>query len=169
MEGTSYNVYRGEMLHEFTKIATAVKDTVFLDNNIVNDKQYYYTVKGLTGAGESNFHPNIATVFSAENNDKITIQVVETKEDGYLVKVKLNKLQLKENDAFGIIINNVSYLNVEDIKIEGTRRPEETKQFQAFIPLSKVKQNSNYTIKAFITKQGKTLESALVNQHITTK
>jgi len=169
LEGTSYNVYRGEKLHEFTKIATAIKDTVFLDNNIVNNKQYYYTVKGVTDAGESNFYPNIATAFSAENNDKITIQVVETREDGYLVKVKLNKLQIKGNDAFGIIINNVSYLNVEDIKIEGTRGVEETKQFQAFIPLSKVKQNSNYTIKAFITKQGKTLESALVNQHIAIK
>ncbi|MDN3666796.1 fibronectin type III domain-containing protein [Algibacter miyuki] len=166
---TSYNVYRGDKLHEFTKIATAVKDTIFVDRNISNGKQYYYTVKGLTDAGESNFYPNIATAFSAESNGKITIQVVETKEDGYLVKVKLNKIQISSKDAIGIIINNVSYLNVEDIKIEGTRRPDENKQFQAFIPLSKVKTNSNYTIKAFITTQGKTLESALVNQYITSK
>ncbi|MFB9057634.1 hypothetical protein ACFFU9_12875, partial [Mariniflexile ostreae] len=115
--------------------------------------------------GESNFHPNIATAFSVESNEKITIQFIETQSEGYMVKVKLNKMSLKPNDAYGVVINNVSYLNVEDIKIPGIQEEEGSTSFHVFIPHAKVKENSNYAIKAYITKQGKTIESAIVNQH----
>lgn len=163
---TYYNVYRGEKLHEFTKIASGVLDTIYIDNSIDANKQYYYTVKAETEAGESNFHPNIATTFSVESNDKITIQFIETQKDGYLVKVKLNKMSVKPTDTYGVVINNVSYLNVEDIKILGISEKLKSTAFNVLIPKSKLKDNSNYAIKAFVTKQGKTLESAIVNQHI---
>ncbi|WP_372756107.1 fibronectin type III domain-containing protein [Mariniflexile sp.] len=167
LPNTCYNVYRGEKLHEFIKIATCIQDTIYTDNDVDASKQYYYTVKAQTEVGESNFHPNIATTLSVKNADKITIQFIETQESGYLVKVKLNKMSLNPKDDYGVIINNVSYLNVEDLKISGAPEKEGSTTFNVFIPLSKVKENSNYAIKAFVTKQGKTTESAIVNQKIT--
>ncbi|MBP9602152.1 MAG: hypothetical protein KBE41_11665, partial [Lutibacter sp.] len=164
-----YNVYRGEKLHEFTKIASCVQDTIYLDKSVEANKQYYYTVKSQTEVGESNFHPNIATAFSIESNDKITIQFIETQKEGYLVKVKLNKMNIKPTDVYGVTINNVSYLNVEDVKILGIPEMEENNAFNVFIPTSKVKENSNYAIKAFVIKNEKMIESAIVNQYVTKK
>ncbi|SDS58517.1 fibronectin type 3 domain-containing protein [Polaribacter sp. KT25b] len=166
LTNTSYNVYRGVKLHEFTKIASGVKDTMYLDNSIKENTQYYYTVKAETEVGESNFHPNIATAFSIEKNNKIIIQSVENQKEGYLVKVELNQMKLKPEDNFGVIINNVSYLNVEHIKILGTIDSDKKKSFKVFIPNSKVKIDSKYAIKAFVIKKGKQIESAIVNQYI---
>ena len=166
LSNTSYNVYRGTELHQFTKVASGIKDTVYVDASIKENTQYYYTVKAETEVGESNFHPNIATAFSKEKNNQVKIQVVETQKEGYLVKVVLNQLKLKPGDSFGAIINNVSYLNVEHIKILGIPDAERNKSFQVFIPNSKVKVNSKYAIKAFVVKGGKQIESAIVNQFI---
>lgn len=169
LNNTCYNVYRGEKLHEFTKVASCVQDTIYIDNSIKSNKQYYYIVKAETEVGESNFHANIATAFTVDKNKKINIQVIETQENGYLVKVKLNHIKIKRNDDYGIIINNVSYLNIDDIKISGNPKYGEGKYFRAFIPYSKVKENSTYTVKAFVIKDGKQIESAIVNQYITKK
>ncbi|MDN3618143.1 fibronectin type III domain-containing protein [Polaribacter undariae] len=166
LPNTYYNVYRGTELHEFTKVASGIKDTVYVDASIKENTQYYYTVKAETEVGESNFHPNIATAFSIEKNNQVKIQVIETQKEGYLVKVVLNQLKLKPEDSFGAIINNVSYLNVEHIKISGIPDAERNKSFQVFIPNSKVKVNSKYAIKAFVVKGGKQIESAIVNQFI---
>jgi hypothetical protein len=166
LPNTFYNVYRGVKLHEFTKIASGVKDTVYVDNSVIENIQYYYTVKAETEVGESNFHPNIATAFSIEKNNKVIIQVIETQKEGYLVKVELNQIKLKPKDSFGVIINNVSYLNVEHITIPGIPDPERQNSFRVFIPNSKVKAASKYAIKAFIIKGGEQIESAIVNQYI---
>ncbi|MFB9057213.1 fibronectin type III domain-containing protein, partial [Mariniflexile ostreae] len=85
LPNTYYNVYRGEKSHQFTKIASGVKDTIYIDKTADSKSQYYYTVKAETEAGESNFHPNIATAFSVESNEKITIQFIETQSEGYMV------------------------------------------------------------------------------------
>lgn len=167
LASTSYNVYRGEKLHKFSVIAKGIKDTVFIDSEIQPNKQYYYTVKAETEAGESNFYPNIATTFSEEKNNKINIQVIQANENGYLVKVKLNSLKIKNGDTFGVVLNNISYLNVENSRILGTHAELSTNNFNVLIPKDKVKENSNYAIKAFVTnKAGKTIESAIVNQYI---
>ena len=166
LSNTSYNVYRGVKLHKFNKIASGIKDTIYVDNSIKENVQYYYTVKAETEVGESNFHPNIATAFSIEKNNKIIIQAVETQKEGYMVKVVLNQMKLKAEDSFGVIINNVSYLNVEDNKILGIIDSEKNKSFKVFIPNSKVKADSKYAIKAFVIKGGKQVESAIVNQYI---
>ncbi|ALJ06458.1 hypothetical protein APS56_15535 [Pseudalgibacter alginicilyticus] len=169
LPNTCYNVYRGEKLHELTKIATCIQDTIYMDYDVDIDKQYYYTVKAQTEVGESNFHPNIATAFSMENKDKVAIQTIENQKEGYLVKVKLNKMTINSKDTYGVIINNVSYLNVEDVKIAGLPEKKGSTTFNVLIPRSKLKENSNYAIKAFVIKQGRTFESAIVNQQISKK
>ncbi|WP_299668301.1 fibronectin type III domain-containing protein [uncultured Polaribacter sp.] len=169
LKNTCYNVYRGTKLHEFSKIASCVTDTIYMDKSINANTQYYYTVKAKTEAGESNFHPNIATAFSLEKRNKIRIQSVEKQKEGYVVKVALNQVKIKPKDVFGIIINNVSYLNVEDIKILGEYDKDRNKSFQVLIPLEKLKEKSNYAIKAFLSKNGKQIESAIVNQKINNK
>lgn len=166
LKNTFYNVYRGKKLHEFRKIATGIRDTVFLDNSIKKDIQYYYTVKALTEVGESNFYPNIATTLSLENNNKISIQSIETQEDGYLVKVTLNKINAPIGYRYGLILNNVSYLNVEHVNIEGVKSQGKPNSFQVFIPKDTMKQNSKYSIKAYIVKKEERIESAIVNQFI---
>ena len=99
----------------------------------------------------------------------MNIQFIQTQIDGYLVRVNLNKMSIKPKDSYGVIINNVSYLNVEDIKILGIPEEEKPNSFQVFIPNSKVKENSNYAIKAFLIKDGKQIESTIVNQYIIKK
>ncbi|MEI6866594.1 fibronectin type III domain-containing protein [Flavicella sp.] len=169
LENTCYNVYRGVKLHEFSKVASCLQDTVYIDENIVGNKQYYYIVKAETEVGESNFHANIATAFSLENSNKLNIQLIDKTQEGYLVKVNLNKIQISKGDSYGVIINNVSYLNVENIKIFGDPNYGEGKSFETLIPFSKVKDHSNYAIKAFVIKQGQIIESAIVNQYISKK
>jgi len=169
LSNTCYNVYRGKKLHEFTKIASCIKDTVYVDNAIASNTKYYYTVKAVTEAGESNFHPNIATAFLEGNNNKINIQGITTQEAGYLVKVELNGMTVNPKDNYGIIISNVSFLNVEHVKILGVTTNEKQKSFRVFIPNSKLSVNSKYAIKAFVEKQGNQIESAIVNQYISKK
>lgn len=169
LPNTCYNVYRSDKLLKFEKIASCVKDTVYVDTSVDVNTQYYYTVKAVTEVGESNFYPNIATTFALENKSKINIQYVQKQKDGYLVRVNLNKMTLKPKDAFGIVINNVSYLNVEDLKILGTPDKERENAFDVFIPNSKIKENSKYAIKAFVISQGEKTESTIVNQYISKK
>jgi len=166
LTNTSYNVYRGTKLHEFTKIESAVKDTIFVDATIKDKTQYYYTVKAETEVGESNFYPNIATALSLENNSEINIQIVRKQEDGYLVEVKLHKVALNPKNSYGVIINNISYLNVEHTKILGEKITKKSNNFKVLIPLSKLKENSKYAIKAFLIKGKRQIESAVVNQII---
>lgn len=169
LENTCYNLYRGTKLYEFNKIASCLKDTVYIDENIVANKQYYYVVKAETEVGESNFHANIATTFSSEKNNKITIQFINKTEEGYLVKVNLTGITINENDIYGILINNISYLNVENIEILSSSIVDNEKSFKVIIPFSKVKKGSNYTIKAFLKNKDGVIESPIVNQYIQKK
>ncbi|MBU3011282.1 fibronectin type III domain-containing protein [Polaribacter vadi] len=164
LSNTSYNVYRGTKLHDFTKIASKVKDTFFIDNSIKDKIQYYYTVKAETEVGESNFYPNTATALSLESNSEINIQIVRKQKDGYLVEVNLHKITLNPKNSYGVILNNVSYLNVEHVKIFGEKITEKTNKFKVLIPLSKLKEKSKYAIKAFVLKGKRQIESTVVNQ-----
>lgn len=163
-ENTTYNLYRGTTLNDFIKIASGIKNTTFLDNAVNEETQYYYTVKAETEAGESNFYPNIATTFPLNNNGELLIKQIEKEKNGYLVKVFLSKTLLEKHDTYGVIINNISYLNVENVKILGEKNSK--KSFDVYIPFSDLKENSKYAIKAFVKNKHKSLESNIIQQRV---
>ena len=165
---TAYNVYRGEVLHQYKKIASGIKTPFYEDETPEKDKTYYYTVKAETSAGESNFYPNSATLFEVEAEYSIKIINVVKQEDGYLFEVEFKNILLNGEYLFGLKLENISYLTVEEQLVNGNTLSSEKNIFSVFVHNSQLAKQSKYTIKAFINTNGKTLYSKLPNTTIIT-
>ncbi|WP_343329204.1 fibronectin type III domain-containing protein [Polaribacter staleyi] len=165
---TTYNVYRGVELHKYQKIASGIKTPPFKDNSIEKDIVYFYTVKAETSAGESNFYPNTATLLSSEDEYSIKIKNIEKQKNGYLLKVKFKNILLDGDFSYGVVLENISYLTVEENKIAGTKFSPKTHTFEVFIPNSALDKKSKYALKAFVNTNGKNLFSKLPHRNIKT-
>ncbi|MEP3837667.1 MAG: fibronectin type III domain-containing protein [Algibacter sp.] len=165
---TTYNIYRGEELHNYHKIASGIKLSSFIDTSAEKGKVYFYTVKAETSVGESNFYPNTATLFSSDDEYAIEIKQIEKQDDGFLVKVAFKNILLDGEFKYGLKIENISYLTVEEQVIEGNSLSKVLKTYNVFIPNTELAKNSKYAIKAFINTNGKDLFSKLPNKNIQT-
>ncbi|WP_157961174.1 fibronectin type III domain-containing protein [Lutibacter citreus] len=165
---TTYNVYRGEELHKYQKIANGIKGATFKDISAEKNKIYFYTVKAETSAGESNFYPNTATLFGADEEYLIDIMNVEKQENGYLFKVAFKNILLDGEYSYGLKIENISYLTVEEQIVKGKNLSNNSKTFEVFVPNSELVKKSKYSIKAFINTNGKNLFSNLPDKNIQT-
>ncbi|KGL58890.1 fibronectin type III domain-containing protein [Polaribacter sp. Hel1_85] len=165
---TSYNVYRGLELHKYHKIASGIKKSSFKDTSTKKDEIYFYTVKAETSAGESNFYPNTATLFSSDDEYSIKIKSIKKQKDGYLLKIKFKNILLDGDYSYGLKIENISYLTVEENKIEGRNLSKKTNTFEVFIPNSVLNKKSKYALKAFVNTNGKSLFSKLPHRNIKT-
>ncbi|MDO7172362.1 fibronectin type III domain-containing protein [Mariniflexile sp. AS56] len=165
---TTYNVYRGKELHKYQKIAEGIKTTFYKDTSVENDQVYFYTVKAETSAGESNFYPNTATLLSFEDEFAIDIQSVKKENDGFLFKVAFQNILLDGDYSYGLKIENISYLTVEEQLVHGRDLSHNSKTFEVFVPNSDLAKKSKYAIKAFINTNGKSLFSKLPNKSIQT-
>ena len=156
--GTTYIVLRGEKLHDFQVLATNVKSTSFEDTSIEKDKDFFYTVKAATQNGESNFYPNIATPIKLEANYKIEITEINKDAEGnYIIDVTFGNIPLDGYHSFGIIYSNISYLTVEETRVEGNNVDKNKGKFQVTIPKEELRRNSKYAIKAYVNTNGKDL------------
>jgi nitrogen regulatory protein PII-like uncharacterized protein len=164
---TTYNIYRGEELHNYDKIASGVK-TPFYEDKTPENKTYYYTVKAETSAGESNFYPNTATLFNVDAKYLIEITDVEKQDNGYLLKVKFKNILFDGEYSYGVKLENISYLTVEEQLVEGKNMSADSGNFEVFVPNSELVKASKYAIKAFINTNGKSLFSKQPNRSITT-
>jgi hypothetical protein len=169
LQETTYNIYRGEELHKYQKIASGIKNDFFKDTSIEKDKMYFYTVKAETSAGESNFYPNTATLFSSNDKYSIKITNIKKQKEGYLVKVAFKNILLDGEFSYGIKIENISYLTVEEQLINGTDLSHNMKTFEVFLPDSELNKKSKYTIQAFINTNGKSIFSKLPHKSIKTE
>jgi hypothetical protein len=165
---TSYNVYRGLELHKYHKIASGIKTASFKDTSAKEAVIYFYTVKAETSVGESNFYPNTATLFNSADEYSIKIKKIEKQKEGYLLKVKFKNILLDGDYSYGLKIENISYLTVEENRIEGRNLSKETNSFEVFIPNSKLNKKSKYALKAFVNTNGKSLFSKLPHRNIKT-
>ncbi|GAA3638539.1 fibronectin type III domain-containing protein [Flavivirga jejuensis] len=165
---TTYNVYRGKELHNYKKIASGIKTTSFKDTSTKKNSVYFYTVKAETEAGESNFYPNTATLFGSDEKYAIKITDIEKQKDGFLLKVMFKNVLLDGDYSYGIKIENISYLTVEEQLIQGRGISHNMKVFEVFIPNSELEKKSKYTIKAFINTNGKSIFSKLPHKSIQT-
>lgn len=165
---TTYNVYRGKELHNYKKIATGIKVPFFKDTSAEKNIIYFYTIKAETSAGESNFYPNTATLFGTDEKHLIEIVDIEKQKDGFLLKVEFKNILLDGDYSYGIKIENISYLTVEEQLINGRDLSHNMKVFEVFIPNSKLEKKSKYTIKAFINSNGKNIFSKLPHKSIQT-
>lgn len=165
---TTYNVYRGLELHKYHKIAKGIKKPSFKDTSAKKDIVYFYTVKAETSAGESNFYPNTATLFNTADEYSIKIKNITKQKEGYLLKVKFKNILLDGEYSYGVKIENISYLTVEENKIEGQNLSKKTNTFEVFIPNSVLNKKSKYALKAFVNTNGKSLFSKLPHRNIKT-
>lgn len=165
---TTYNVYRGEELHKYQKIASGIKTVTYTDASVEKDKVYFYTVKAETSAGESNFYPNTATLLSSNQKYSIEIKNIKQQKDGFLFSVAFNNILLDGEYSYGLKVENISYLTVEEQLIRGTNLSPITKTFEVFVPSSELAKKSKYAVKAFINTNGKSLFSKLPNKSIQT-
>lgn len=165
---TTYNVYRGEELHQFKKIASGIKTTSYRDNSIKKDKVYYYTVKAETSVGESNFYPNTATLVTSKDKFSIEITDIKKEKEGYLLKVVFKNIALNGDYSYGIKLENISYLTVEEQLVKGRNLSNNMKTFEVFLAYSALNKNSKYAIKAYINTNGKSIYSKLPNKIIKT-
>ncbi|WP_139956471.1 fibronectin type III domain-containing protein [Flavicella sediminum] len=166
--GTSYNVYRGDAPHVFQKIESGIKKPFFKDTEAVKDKVYFYTVKAETSAGESNFYPNIATLYSQDEKYNIDIVSIEKKADGFLFQVEFKNIVVHGDYSYGLKIENISYLTVEEQLIKGKNMSLNSKAFEVFVPYTELAKKSKYAVKAFIQTKGKRFFSKLPNKNIQT-
>lgn len=165
---TTYNIYRGEELHKYQKIASGIKNSFFQDASAKTNKSYYYTVKAETLAGESNFYPNTATLFSSDEEYLIEIKGIEKQKNGFLFKVAFKNILVDGEFSYGLKIENISYLTVEEQLINGMKFSQNMKTFEVFVLNSELVKKSKYTVKAFIKTNGKSLFSKLPNKNIQT-
>jgi hypothetical protein len=165
---TRYNVYRGQELHKHKKIASGIKTPFFKDTTIKKDNIYFYTVKAETSAGESNFYPNSATLFSSNDKYSIIITKIKKKKEGYLIGVAFKNILLDGEFSYGIKVENISYLTVVEQLIKGTDLSHNMKTFEVFLPNSELNKKSKYAIKAFINTNGKSVFSKLPHKTIQT-
>ncbi|MEO9569838.1 MAG: fibronectin type III domain-containing protein, partial [Polaribacter sp.] len=165
---TTYTIYRGLELHKYAKIASGIKKPFFKDTSAKQDVIYFYTVKAETSVGESNFYPNTATLFNSSDEYSIKIKKIEKQKKGYLLKVKFKNILLDGEYSYGVKIENISYLTVEENKIEGRNLSKKTNTFEVFIPNSKLNKKSKYALKAFVNTNGKSLFSKLPHRNIKT-
>jgi hypothetical protein len=159
MPETTYNVYRGETLHNYKRIATEVRQPFYEDDTPEKNKTYYYTVKAENSEGESNFYPNTATLLDSNAKHVIEITNLEKQKNGHLLKVKFKNILLDGEYSYGVKIENISYLTVEEKLVNGKNISENLKTFEVFIPNKELTRNSKYSIKAFINTNGKSLYS----------
>ncbi|ANW95450.1 hypothetical protein AXE80_03775 [Wenyingzhuangia fucanilytica] len=165
---TTYNVYRGEKLHHYSKIAEGINASSYIDTTAIKDKVYYYTVKAETSAGESNFYPNSATLIDVKETSSVRIDKVEKQKDGYLFYVSYNNVLLDGEYSYGLKIENISYLTVEEQLLNGVDLHTTDKTFKVFISNSELTKKSKYAVKAFIKTNGKSIYSKLPNKTIVT-
>ncbi|UMB59199.1 fibronectin type III domain-containing protein [Lutibacter sp. A80] len=165
---TTYNIYRGVELHNYHKIASGIKGAFYKDTSAEKDKLYFYTVKAETSAGESNFYPNTATLFGTDEKYLINITDIEKQDNGYLFKVAFKNILLDGEYSYGLKIENISYLTVEEQIVQGKKLSIKSKTFEVFVPNSELVKKSKYSIKAFINTNGKDLFSNLPDKNIQT-
>lgn len=163
---TTYNIYRGEKLHNYTKIASGVTSNTFMDTSIKSNKSYFYTVKAETPEGESDFYPNTATLINNDSKYSIEIKTIEEREKDYLVLVTFKNIPVNSDFTYGIKMENISYLTVEEQTIKGQNMSMNSGEFKVFIPKKSLVKKSKYAIKPFINSEGKNYNNNLNNQTI---
>lgn len=165
---TTYTIYRGQQPHHYNEIARGIKTPFFKDTSAKKDPVYFYTVKAETSAGQSNFYPNTATLISSEGKYAIEIKKVEKQKEGVFIIVEFKNILLDGDYTYGVKIENISYLTVEEKLIEGREISHNMKTFEVFIPNHELEKKSKYAIKAFIDINGKTFFSKLPHKSIHT-
>jgi len=152
--GIQYRLYRGEHVHQFSLLKEGITVTDFTDVTAEKGKDYYYTVKSYTADGECSFYPNIATIIRTNKKTSVTIESIVKRSDGYEIKAKYSNLPVDGETVFAVLISDVSYLNGEEIKY--TSAYAVGGMFVVKIPLSALKSNSTYSVKASVQTNGGT-------------
>lgn len=152
--GIQYRLYRGEHLHQFSLLKEGITVTDFTDVTAEKGKDYYYTVKSYTADGECSFYPNIATIIRTNKKTSVTIESIVKRSDGYEIKAKYSNLPVDGETVFAVLISDVSYLNGEEIKY--TSADAVGGMFVVKIPLSALKSNTTYSVRASVQTNGGT-------------
>ncbi|WNJ16910.1 fibronectin type III domain-containing protein [Pontibacter sp. G13] len=164
-----FRLLRGTVLHEFEMLAEDIQTDHFLDKTVNPDLQpYFYTVMAYNEAGETNFHPNIATVIPQDEGLKLAVKSIQATETGYSVVVEFDNIRMDGDVDYGIALSDISYLTVEETLISGQGLPHGSKSgtFRVEIPQSQLRSGHQYAIKGYIQTNGKYLYSSAPHRQI---
>lgn len=160
-----YNLYKGSEPHQFERYAENIEGNHFIDDAPL-DGDYFYTVKAVNQAGETAYYPNIATVIKRNPAYSIYIDRIENKEEGITIYVKSENLQLNKPGSFGVKLNDVSFLNLEEMAFKATESPKDG-EYSVHIPWSELDPKRSYFVKAYAKYKNKEIISLPPFQRLT--
>ncbi len=143
-----FKVLRGKELYQFQELASDIADDHFIDTTNDGQSDYYYTVMAYTADGESNFHPNIATVLSIDEGIDIDIVEVNKTDDALLVRVSFDNIPDVADLRFGVSLSDISYLTVEETLFDA--KEVGAQDYMVEIPFDELTEGRTYSVKAFI-------------------
>ncbi len=142
-----FKVLRGNEPHRFNVLATGLSGDTYIDKTAGQEK-YFYTVKTYSNAGEVDFYPNIATVIRRDETAFVTVKKVDKGDDAFKVHMAVENVALNEKIKVGAAFSDVSYLNVEEDRVNGEITGKHS--FTVKIPFEKLKNERIYALRGFI-------------------
>ncbi len=143
-----FRVLRGRELYRFQELASDIADDHFVDTTNDGQSDYYYTVMAYTADGESNFHPNIATVLSFDEGIDVNIVEVKKTDDALFVRVSFDNIPEVADLRFGVSLSDISYLTVEETLFDAKQVGEQ--DYFVEIPFDELTEGRTYSVKAFV-------------------
>ncbi|MEM6378931.1 MAG: fibronectin type III domain-containing protein, partial [Bacteroidota bacterium] len=147
-----YRIYRGNLPHQFVPVADDISGSTYLDTLPNPEKDYYYTVKAYNEAGESNFHPNIASIIPLEEARSVYIEKVKQEVDHFLIQIAYENIPPRQIQQFGIRYSNISYLNARSTIVTGQtlKSGPQKGSFTVRLPKELLRKNATFALQAFI-------------------
>ena len=142
-----FKVLRGNEPHRFNVLATGLSGDTYIDKTAGQEK-YFYTVKTYSNAGEVDFYPNMATVIRRDETAFVTVKKVDKGDDAFKVHMAVENVALNEKIKVGAAFSDVSYLNVEEDRVNGEITGKHS--FTVKIPFEKLKNERIYALRGFI-------------------
>lgn len=149
-EPTMYRIYGGNEPYKLQLIADSVTTNTYTDRS--TGQHHFYTVKTFNQSGKSNVYPNVATIIKRNKKIEINVDEITQTAHGYEVRVSHKNIKTDGETRYGIAISNISYLTVEETKLESTQYTE--KSFTVLIPNDLLTKGQTYSVKAYVETNG---------------
>ncbi len=153
-QNTKYRLYRGTQLYNLKPFAESITATNYTDKDLQKGTDYFYSVKAYTTDGENSFFPNTATIIKSSNQAFVKVSEIKQLNDVVTVTVNFKNVNLDGDVVYGITLNDVSYLNGEDLNF--TTLKANNGVFTISIPADKLAKKRAYTVKGFVKTNGGT-------------
>lgn len=164
-----YKILRGSTLHQWDTIAKEIEGDMYIDSEVeLWEGPVFYTILAYNKAGESSFHPNIATVIRRDQKVDIQVKSIDKTPEGLTIRAYFENIPLDGDIDYGIAMSDISYLTVEEQQYGGNKSLEGKSKgyFVVKIPKKELKEGHQYAFKAYVETNGKTIYSHAPHQQL---